>query len=78
MTEWATARWIMGRCTPGDVGLVTFPVGQELLKDVTSRRDRYGCDQCGAELVYEKPCPCPPDMPHVEICCGQQMKKMKK
>jgi hypothetical protein len=36
--------------------------------------DRYACEKCGAELVYEKPCPCPPTMPHVEICCGQQMK----
>jgi hypothetical protein len=35
--------------------------------------DRYRCEKCGAELVYEKPCPCSPTMPHVEICCGQQM-----
>jgi hypothetical protein len=38
--------------------------------------DRYVCEKCGAELVYEKGCPCPPgEMPHSEICCGQQMKK---
>jgi hypothetical protein len=35
--------------------------------------DRFRCEKCGAQLVYEKPCPCPPDMPHVEICCGRQM-----
>lgn len=38
--------------------------------------DRFVCEKCGAALVYEKACPCPPDMPHVEICCGQQMKKV--
>jgi hypothetical protein len=35
---------------------------------------RYVCDKCKAELVYEKSCPCGPEMPHVEICCGQQMR----
>jgi hypothetical protein len=35
---------------------------------------RYVCDKCKAELVYEKGCPCGPEMPHVEICCGQQMR----
>jgi hypothetical protein len=39
--------------------------------------DRYECEKCGAVLVYEKECPCPPGMPHVEICCGQQMKKVE-
>jgi hypothetical protein len=37
--------------------------------------DRYVCEQCGAVLVYEKGCPCPLEMPHSEICCGEQMKK---
>jgi hypothetical protein len=38
--------------------------------------DRYVCEKCGAALVYEKGCPCPPgEKPHSEICCGQQMKK---
>jgi hypothetical protein len=37
--------------------------------------DRHVCEKCGAELVYEKGCPCPPSMPHSEICCGEQMKK---
>jgi len=36
--------------------------------------DRYTCEKCGATLVYDKACPCPPDVPHAEICCGQQMK----
>ena len=35
--------------------------------------DRYSCGKCGAQLVYEKPCPCPGSMPHLEICCGEQM-----
>jgi hypothetical protein len=38
--------------------------------------DRYVCDKCGAVLVYEKACPCPDTMPHSEICCGQQMRKI--
>jgi hypothetical protein len=37
--------------------------------------ERYVCEKCGAQLVYEKGCPCPPGMPHSEICCGEQMKK---
>ena len=40
--------------------------------------DRYVCEKCGAQLVYEKPCPCPESMPHSEICCGEQMKLMPK
>ena len=39
--------------------------------------DRYACEKCGAALVYEKACPCSAEMPHVEICCGQQMKKIE-
>jgi hypothetical protein len=35
--------------------------------------DRYKCEECGAVLVYEEGCPCPPEMEHKEICCGQQM-----
>jgi hypothetical protein len=38
--------------------------------------DRYLCEKCGAQLVYEKPCPCPEGMPHSEICCGTQMKRV--
>ena len=39
--------------------------------------ERYACEKCGAQLVYEKPCPCPEEMPHSEICCGEQMKRME-
>jgi len=39
--------------------------------------DRHVCEACGAQLVYEKPCPCPESMPHSEICCGKQMKRMR-
>lgn len=41
--------------------------------------ERYVCEQCGAELVYEKPCNCPEreGQPHSEICCGQQMKRLQ-
>jgi hypothetical protein len=39
--------------------------------------DRYVCEKCGAQLVYEKACPCPASMPHSEICCGEQMKLLK-
>ena len=40
--------------------------------------DRYVCEKCGAQLVYEKACPCPQGMPHSEICCGEQMKLVQK
>jgi hypothetical protein len=40
--------------------------------------DRYSCESCGAQLVYEKGCPCPPSMPHSEICCGKQMKLLSR
>jgi hypothetical protein len=36
--------------------------------------DRYVCEKCGAQLVYEKACPCPETNTHAEICCGEQMK----
>lgn len=40
--------------------------------------DRYRCEKCGAELVYEEPCPCPPDDDvHSEICCEQKMTKVE-
>lgn len=40
--------------------------------------DRYSCKKCGAQLVYEKGCPCAADMAHSEICCGEQMKLVQK
>ena len=51
-------------CDPNEEALMARNVG-----------DRYVCEKCGAVLVYEKACPCPPGDPHSEICCGQQMKK---
>ncbi len=37
--------------------------------------DRYACAKCGAQLVYEKACPCADGKSSVsEICCGEQMK----
>ncbi|MGW3484813.1 hypothetical protein [Rhodococcus indonesiensis] len=38
--------------------------------------DRYVCEKCGAQLVYEKACPCNEEMAHSEICCGGQMKRV--
>ncbi len=42
-----------------------------------SEGDRYVCENCGAALVYEKPCPCN-EGTHSEICCGEQMKPERK
>lgn len=40
--------------------------------------DRFVCEKCGAQLVYEKACPCGEGMEHKEVCCGQQMQAAKK
>lgn len=42
-----------------------------------AKGDQYACATCGAQLVYEKPCPCPESKPHSEICCGVQMERLK-
>ena len=34
---------------------------------------RYEWTMCGAVLVYEKGCPCPPEMEHREVCCDRDM-----
>lgn len=55
------------------------PTNRQSTKEADMSRnagDRLECEKCGATLVYEKPCPCPPEMEHSEICCGQQMKKV--
>lgn len=39
---------------------------------------RFRCEKCGAQLVYEVACPCPGEMEHREICCGEQMKAVDK
>ncbi|HHV22306.1 MAG TPA: hypothetical protein GXZ30_12365 [Propionibacterium sp.] len=38
--------------------------------------ERYLCEKCGAQLVYEKPCDCTTGR-HEEICCGAQMTKVE-
>jgi hypothetical protein len=37
--------------------------------------ERLRCEECGAELVYTKPCPCPAgeEKQHADTCCGKQM-----
>lgn len=39
--------------------------------------ERYVCEKCGAQLVYEKACPCADGGNHSEICCGEQMKRVQ-
>ncbi|WP_218020470.1 hypothetical protein [Rhodococcus zopfii] len=42
-----------------------------------SAGERYACEKCGSQIVYEKPCPCTEEgMEHSEICCGDQMKRV--
>lgn len=38
--------------------------------------ERLRCDECGAEILFVKPCPCPDREPraHSDICCGQEMR----
>lgn len=38
---------------------------------------RFHCEKCGAQLVYEIECPCGDERKHQEICCGEQMKSGK-
>jgi hypothetical protein len=59
---------------PALLSRTTLSVQEIRMRDVG---DRYRCDKCSAELVYEKACPCPPGMRHEEICCGQQMSVVK-
>lgn len=39
--------------------------------------ERYECKDCGAVLVYENACPCPPGMEHSEVCCGKPMTQVQ-
>lgn len=39
--------------------------------------EKYQCESCGAQLLYQKPCPCQDGMVHQEICCGEQMTKLE-
>jgi len=38
--------------------------------------ERYECEQCGAVLVYENPCPCASESEHSKVCCDKPMKKV--
>ena len=38
--------------------------------------ERYECEQCGAVLVYESPCPCTSESEHSEVCCDKPMKRV--
>ena len=54
-------------------GLLWLGQSNEESEMPRSAGDRYACGSCGAQLVYEKPCPCAEGKPHSEICCGSQM-----
>jgi hypothetical protein len=38
--------------------------------------ERRICDDCGAEILFVKACPCPEREPkaHADICCGKEMR----
>jgi hypothetical protein len=40
--------------------------------------ERLRCDECGAELMFVKACPCPEREPksHSDICCGKEMRNL--
>lgn len=40
--------------------------------------ERLRCDECGAELVFTKPCLCPEREPaaHSNECCGKEMQSL--
>lgn len=40
--------------------------------------ERLRCDECGAEIVFVKACPCPETEPrsHADICCGKDMRSL--
>ena len=63
--------------SPGPItdGVVSAPDAGMRRRVVMSREAgaRYECTSCGAVLVYEKGCPCPPEMEHKEVCCEQDM-----
>lgn len=37
--------------------------------------ERFRCDECGAEILFVKPCPCP-DQHHSDTCCGKPMRSL--
>ena len=40
--------------------------------------ERLRCDECGAEIVFVKACPCPEREPktHSDVCCGKEMQSL--
>jgi hypothetical protein len=40
--------------------------------------ERLRCEECGAEIVFEKACPCPDREPkaHSDVCCGKDMQRV--
>jgi hypothetical protein len=40
--------------------------------------ERLRCDECGAELLLVKACPCPEREPkaHSGLCCGKEMRRI--
>lgn len=40
--------------------------------------ERLRCDDCGAEVLFVKACPCPEKQPraHSDICCGKEMRNL--
>lgn len=40
--------------------------------------ERLRGDACGAEIVFEKACPCPDREPqqHYDVCCGKPMRNV--
>ncbi len=40
--------------------------------------ERLVCDECGAEIMFVRECPCPEHEPktHATICCGEAMRSL--
>lgn len=40
--------------------------------------ERFACDECGAEIVFTKPCNCPEKTPkaHSNLCCEKEMRSL--
>lgn len=40
--------------------------------------EKLRCDECGAEIVFVRPCPCPETEPkkHSDLCCGKEMRSL--
>lgn len=40
--------------------------------------ERLRCDDCGAEIMFVKPCTCPERerKSHSDVCCGKEMRNL--